>query len=209
MKTHTYFWSAETTSAIKEFLSLEASAKRDRLFEKSILPAINTIISIELNQLKLTTNEDLRQDATIKALEVFSLITDWQSAQAFITTAIRRYIRQYAMRKNPLTKYNDQSNESDVVLARIVDSDAPLLESKEEVDTARQRFVSELREKIKEQNVLNSTRVSILNMLIEYAADNDFELSGFIPHCSEKLGLSVSYIRSVSSTLDIKCKPLM
>jgi uncharacterized protein with ATP-grasp and redox domains len=209
LKTHTFFWSAETTSAIKEYLSLEASAKRDRLFEKSILPAINTIISIELNQLKLATSEDLRQDATIKALEVFSLITDWQSAQAFVTTAIRRYIRQYAMRKNPLTKYNDQSNESDLVLARIVDNEAPLLESKEEKATARQRFICDIREKIEEQKVLNSTRVAILSLLIDYAEANDYEMAGFIPYCSDTLKLSVSYIRSVSSTLDIKCKPLM
>ncbi len=205
----TYFWTADTTAAIKEYLSLEASAKRDRLFANSILPVLDIIISSELNQLHLTANEDLRQDALVKALDVFKLITDWQSAQAFITTAIRRFIRQYAMSKNPLRKYNDKSNESESILSLIADNAAPLVESREESETGRKRFINSLREKIEEQKVLNSTRVSILNMLIEYAAANDYELSGFIPHCSEKLGLSVSYIRSVSSTLDIKWKPLM
>lgn len=205
----TYFWTAETTAAIKEYLSLGPSAKRDRLFAISILPALNIIISSELNQLRLADNEDLRQDAIVKALDVFKSIIDYTTAQSFVTTSIRRYIRQYAMLKNPLVKYNDVSNDNEMLLTLIPDQELPPVESKEELSLARQRFIKSIKDKIDQQQALNSTRVALLSMLIDYAEANEYELAGFVPYCADQLKLTIPYIRVVASTLEIKCKPLM
>ena len=203
------FWTNETNEAIKIYNTTTDKRTKDKVFESIILQALNIIINSELFKVGEANNEDLKQDVLVHILLHIDKIDNYTTAQAYLTLLIRRYIRCYCMAKNPLKKYNDKANEDDAVLFHIEDDEPfDLVEAEEQKELLRNYITASIDEVIQEQQVLNSTKVAVLELLKEYLVENEFDAREFADYACGKLGIKLSTFRTICSELGLSTKPL-
>jgi hypothetical protein len=209
MKLNKLFWTNETNEAIKIYNTTTDKRTKDKVFESTILQALNITINSELFKVGEATNEDLKQDVLVHILLHIGKIDNYTTAQAYLTLLIRRFIRCYCMAKNPLKKYNNKANEDDAVLLRIVDNTPyDLVEAEEQKELCRNYITASIDEVIQEQQVLNSTKVAVLELLKQYLNDNNYDARGFADYACGKLGIKLSTFRTICSELGLSTKPL-
>jgi len=226
------YWKPFHDQAIKEFISANCIATKNRLFDKILHKPFYELAMRAQSSLGLHPRPELAQDVVIHLYyKAMPKITEdkLQSALQFLWTSARNYIITYELTSanNPYLDRNtmptsqtaEEPNEANIhsaelfIFEKCPNKEKPQpceeprdLDADYERDQVRKKAIAEIDSRLKGQHILNTTNSVFLLLLKQYILDNDYDVRGFGPYIMEAMHLKLATYRAISGRLGLRTK---